>query len=182
MTEKRVSTRYARALYYIANQLDKTTELFDDLQRVSDMIKSSVDLKYLLKSPVVQFWKKKKIFEEIFTPLVSELALKFFLLLADKHRENLIPDINVQYIEIYNRIHGRIPVNITSAVDIDDSTKKSIISKLTEYTKQEVLPNYLIDKNIKGGIKIKIDDWVFDASIKNQLAQLHKKLASGESI
>ena len=39
------------------------------------------------------------------------------------------------------------------------------------------MPDYKIDNNMLGGLKINISDWVFDASIQNQLEKLKKVLA-----
>jgi F0F1-type ATP synthase delta subunit len=39
------------------------------------------------------------------------------------------------------------------------------------------LSEYKVDISLKGGLKIKISDWVFDASIQNQLNKLKITLA-----
>jgi F0F1-type ATP synthase delta subunit len=42
-----------------------------------------------------------------------------------------------------------------------------------------VVPDYTIDSKIKGGLKVQIDTWVYDASISNKLNALYTKLTTG---
>jgi F-type H+-transporting ATPase subunit delta len=98
-------------------------------------------------------------------------------LLTEKSRENLLGDIAYQYELIYNEANNRLPVIIYSAVELDEDSKSQIETKLTEWTKKTILSEYKVDPSIKGGLKIKISDWVFDASIQNQLNKLRVALA-----
>ena len=54
-----------------------------------------------------------------------------------------------------------------------------ILNKLTEITGMTVVPDYTIDSKIKGGLKVQIDTWVYDASISNKLNALYTKLTTG---
>ncbi len=178
MTEKRVSSRYARALLGTAKEADQVDTVLNDLEKITRMTKESREFFNLLKSPVIPFWQKKNILKEILEPAVSELTLKFVLLLADKRREPIIDSIIKEYIELYNELMNRIPVTITSAVELQDEIRRKIQAKLEEVTEKTVLSDFVVDARLKGGILIRIRDWVYDASIRNQLQVLHEKLAS----
>ncbi|MCB0702118.1 MAG: ATP synthase F1 subunit delta [Ignavibacteriae bacterium] len=99
------------------------------------------------------------------------------MLLTEKSRENLLDDIAIEYEIIYNKDNNRLPVIIYSAVELDDDAKSEIQTKLVEWTKKTVLTEYKIDTTLKGGLKIKISDLIFDASIQNQLNKLKMALA-----
>lgn len=182
MTEQRVSSRYARALLQTAAEEKLADEVFQDLNKMRTIIESSRDLKSFIKSPIVQFWKKKKAFEEIFKPVLMELTYKFLLLLADKRRETIIDSVIEQYEKQYNELNNRLPVKIFSAVELDNELKDRISKKMEEITGKTVLSDFRKDEKLKGGILVRIDDWVFDGSVKNQLEILYKKLARGEDI
>ena len=178
MTEKRVSSRYARALLSTAKEADQVDTVFNDLDKIKKITGESRDFYNLLKSPVIPFWQKKDILKEILEPAVSELTLKFVLLLADKRRESMLGSIIEEYVRQYNEFKNRIPVAITSAVELQDEIRQKIQSKLEEVTEKIVLSDFIVDERLKGGILIRIRDWVYDASIRNQLQVLHEKLAS----
>lgn len=179
MTERKISSRYAKALLDLAINEGLADTMLIDLKKVVRMIDASRELNLLIKSPIIQYWKKKKIIREIFEPILHKLTLDFLLMLVDHRREILIPSILYQYESRYNNIMNNLPVSIYSAVEINENTKSKIINKLNEITNMNILPDFKIDKSIKGGIIIKIDDWVFDGSIKNQLKLLYKQLAEG---
>jgi F0F1-type ATP synthase delta subunit len=72
-----------------------------------------------------------------------------------------------------------LPINVTTAIEMDENTKNGILNKLTEITGMTVVPDYTIDSKIKGGLKVQIDTWVYDASISNKLNALYTKLTTG---
>ncbi len=182
MTEQRVSVRYARSLLETAGQDNLTVRVMEDFNTVLKMIESSRDLQNLINSPIIQHWKKKKAFTELFSPVVSKLMMKFINLLAEKRREKLLPHIAIQYEKLYNQLNGRLPVEITSAIELSDLIKEKITEKMKEKTGKTVLASFRVDPLLKGGMLIKVDDWVFDASVKNQLEILFDKLATGQAI
>ena len=180
MREHRVSFRYAKALLDSAQKEGVADTIFEDFQKVKMTFEMSDELQSLAASPVFQLWRKKKIFEEIFKEeSISKMTMDFLLLLVDKRRGSLILSIISEYETQYNIANKRLPISVYSAIDLDDNSKDSIIKKVSENTQMTILPEYFVDEKLKGGIVIRIRDWVYDASIKNQLKLLHKKLAEG---
>jgi F-type H+-transporting ATPase subunit delta len=183
MTEQRVSYRYAKALMGTAINDGLAEVIHNDFQKINEIFNSSRELRSLTASPVFQNWKKKKIYNELFENMkISELSSNFLILLIEKRRGSLIPDIVVQFEKLYNILNNKLEVFITSAIELTEEVKGKIILKLAEKTNMTILPVYKIEPALKGGIMLRIDDWVFDASIKNQLEILFKKLAEGQEI
>lgn len=177
MKEHKISLRYARALLESAKKEGKADEILNDLQKVKTIFEQSKELRRLAASPVVQIYKKRKILEQLFKEFqVSKITLDFIMLLIDKRRGNLILDIISEYETQYNIANNKLPIQVISTVELDDNAKNKIIQKLQERTKMEIIPSYKIDDSLKGGILIKVNDWVFDASLKNQLQNLYKQL------
>ena len=107
------------------------------------------------------------------------MTLEFLLYLIDKRRGELILSIIAEYEMQYNIYNKRLPIQISSAIELNDEIKKDVVSRVSDLTKMEILPEYTINKELKGGILVRIGDWVFDATIKNQLSNLHKILIEG---
>ncbi|TAL70840.1 MAG: ATP synthase F1 subunit delta [Bacteroidetes bacterium] len=178
MTEQRVSSRYARALLEIAIKEGLTDIVFSDLKYIRHTIEQSRELKTLTFSPVVQFWRKKKIYEELLKDRVHLLTMNFVILLTDKRRESLLPDICYQYEVQYDELNNILPIEIESAVELSDEIKNKITNKIEKNTNKKVFSDFKINKSLKGGLLVKIQDWVYDASIRNQLEILYKKLSA----
>ena len=180
MLEKRVSFRYARALLDTASEKGLAAEVFKDIQKVRATLEISKELRSLTESPVFQLWKKKQIYKAIFTEeKISDLTMNFLILLIDKRRGELIISIIRQYEMQYNLLNNRLEADIISALELNDELKKQVIDKLHNWTKKTILPTFIVDEKIKGGLLVRIDDWVFDASVKQQLDTLFKKLSEG---
>lgn len=182
MIEQRVSLRYARAILETAVEGKIDKEIYDDFLFVIKTLNSSKEFAAITTSPVVQHWRKKKIYDEIFKGKINDLTLSFLTLLTDKRRDKLIPSIVRQYVIEYDKLHNRLPAEIVSAIELDDSTKNEIVGKLAAWTKMQILPEFAVDPNVKGGMLVRIDDWVFDATIRNQLQVLYRTLAEGGAV
>jgi F-type H+-transporting ATPase subunit delta len=180
MNEQKVSHRYARALFDIAQSEGLIEEVYKDFQTISSALGASRELVALTKNPVFQQWRKKKIYKEIFgDKKVSDLSLNFLILLLDKRRGELIPNIVEQYKIIYNLFNKIQPLTVFSAIELTPEMQSSITKKLDEKTQMHTQPVFKVDPAVKGGIMVRIGDWVFDGTIRNQLVDLYKQLAEG---
>ena len=182
MTEKIISYRYAKALLDLAVNEKLSDQIYYDFSKVEYTFKMSRELRSLTASPVFQIYRKRKIYQELFKEEgISDFTLNFLLLTIDKRRGELIPSIIKQYNKLYDELNNRLNVQITSAIELTDTIKEKVLNKLKEWTQKTILPEFKIDTTIKGGIVLKIEDWVFDASIKNQLENLYQELALSQA-
>lgn len=179
MIEIRVSIRYARAIMNAAKELNITDRIFEDLNYINHIFDNSKDFFAVFKSPVVSNAKKRSLAKEIFGEKISELTFSLLELIISKNREFLIESIGREYTNLYYKYKNMLPINVTTAIEMDENTKNGILNKLTEITGMTVVPDYTIDSKIKGGLKVQIDTWVYDASISNKLNALYTKLTTG---
>jgi F-type H+-transporting ATPase subunit delta len=177
MTEQKVSLRFARALLNIAQAEKLTDTVYGDLNELVRLLSISRELRQLAESPVVQHWRKAKALKEILEGKISPLTYNFLMLLVDKGRLGLIQAITVQFEILYNLLNNKLVVEIISAIEMTDELKSKTIKTLSDITKKTILPTYKVDEKIQGGVTVQIGDWVYDASLSNQLELLHKRLA-----
>jgi F-type H+-transporting ATPase subunit delta len=59
---------------------------------------------------------------------------------------------------------------------MDEATKQNVLAALTKSTEKIIKPTFIINPAIKGGIMVRIEDKVFDASISNKLENLRVRL------
>jgi len=179
MIEKKISERYARALFSLAGEQKQLDKVYDDLLNIKSVIDSSRDLQLMLSSPVIKYDKKINVFKEIFGDRISKLTNEFLVLTIKKHREMIIVSIVSQFEIIYNIANNRIPTLVTTAVELDEAGCDLVTKKISEITKKESLTEFKTDSSVKGGVKVMIDDWVFDATLDNKLKRIHYALVHG---
>lgn len=180
MFEQRVSSRYAKAMLQTAVKEGIADTLYSDFSYVNSLLDISDELKNITQSPVIRNWKKKNIYKELFESKINKLTMEFIIMLTNKRRDGLIPSIINQYIIQYNKMNNLLPVDIITTEILDDVMKSKVEKYLVDWSKQKLIPTYKIDPALKGGILIKVDDWVYDGSVKHQLEILHERLISGD--
>jgi F-type H+-transporting ATPase subunit delta len=177
MTEKRVSSRYAKAIIETANAANLTDLLFKDFMYIRDVCNASKELKSFIKSPVVNEHSKINAFDEIFNGKINEITLNFIKFLIKKGRGDYLLFIIAEFEELYNKLNNRIKVEVVSAIELDEDEQKKIVDKITENIKKTILPDFKKNDDIIGGLQVRIEDWVFDASLKSQLNDLYDRLS-----
>lgn len=179
MVNRKAARRYTTALYEIADELKIVDAVKKDFQDIRKTLEDSHELKLFIESPIINTHKKSSVIAALFEKRVTDLTLKFLLLLNDKNRINLLHDISEDIVKLINERRGIVEANITTAIEISDNEKKSIAQKLKQYAGKEVSPVFFVDKSIKGGFVAQIEDKIIDASIQRQLELLMKKLIEG---
>lgn len=172
----RIAQRYASALMDQALSDGSLETINTDFQQIMATVRASDELVAVLNSPVIRHNAKVNILKEIFGSTISPLMMNFLILLAEKRRESILPDIAASFTEMYNEEKKLIPVAFTSAVEIDEAMRSKLINAIAKKTVKTVLPTFTIDAALKGGITIRIADTMIDASLRHQLDMLYREL------
>ena len=182
MSSYNIATRYANALMELATEKNVLKQVADDMELVFNGIAESKELRTVLKSPVIKTEKKEAILNEIFNSRIGDISTSFIQFIVEKNREDLIYDILKRFKELYYLRINRVEAKITSSVELTEQQMDQLQSSLEKYTQKDVTSIFAIDDSIIGGFVVKINDTVLDASIKQQLNKLRKKLFEQQSI
>ena len=98
----------------------------------------------------------------------------FVKFLSKNKRLKQSNNIIVEFEKITKKKQGIIEIEITSARKLD----KDIIEKIKESFAKKVEAVEKIDGSLIGGIKVKLEDRVLDASVKTQLNNLKRSLTT----
>jgi F-type H+-transporting ATPase subunit delta len=179
MSEFRAAYRYALAVIGVAEEIKKLDEVSKDFEFIEKLTTESHEFSMFLKSPVVNQEKKKTTLTEILNGRVTDLTMKFVMILASKGREGLLPEITRQFYKLRDERLGILRVTTTSAVPFKPEQEKSLIGRLEQATKKKIRLSYAIDPALKGGFTVQHEDTVWDASVRHQLEVLRKRFTEG---
>jgi ATP synthase F1 delta subunit len=70
-----------------------------------------------------------------------------------------------------------LPVQVTSAVELDEQTVNSIGERIGQQTGERIELTSTVDPEILGGVVLRVGNFILDASIRNSLNQLRKQVA-----
>ena len=103
--------------------------------------------------------------------------MNFLEALVERHRMPAIFRIRTEFDALWEQERRRLPVQVTSAVELDDSIVQSIGERIGEQVDRQVEISSDVDPDIIGGLVLRVGNVILDASIKNRLEQLRKQVA-----
>ena len=90
----------------------------------------------------------------------------------NKAKFNEFQEIKEEYEHILDEVNNIKRVEVISAVPLTDEHKSRITEKLKNKLNKEVIPSWIEQPEIMGGLVIKIEDDVIDSSIRKKLENL----------
>jgi F-type H+-transporting ATPase subunit delta len=171
-----ISRVYARALFQVGKEKDKLDKLRDELGAFADAVNESHDLSTFLFSPYFSTEEKKEGLRKVVVDADPEF-LNFLEVLAENHRMPVIFRVRRDFDALWEEENKLLPVDVTSAIELDKKTVKSIGDRIGEQTGRKVDLNAHVDPDILGGIVLRVGNSVLDASIKNRLNRLRRQIA-----
>ena len=177
-----VASRYAKSLLLLASEKGVEGTTYEDMKLVADTCDESRDLELLLKSPVVKSDKKIQILNSIFKGKLNELSLKFLDLITNNKREGFLHDIAIEYQEQYKAKHAIITATVTTATGLDDDMKSAVLKLIKGSGNSEVELIQRIDKDLIGGLILRIGDQQYDGSLQRRLSDLKQEFGNNTYI
>ncbi len=175
-----VARNYAEALLELA-VADGEVELYaEQLGEIVGLMETESDFRLFLETPRIDAAEKKRVLSEVFAAGIPSRLLRFLLVVIDKGRQRLLPQIAVEFGELVNEHFGRLQVQVTLADEPDETLKAELKERLDRLLETEVLPYYRIDPRILGGVVIRVGDRIMDGSIRHRLQTLRRSLLKAE--
>ena len=175
--DKKIARNYAQALIEAANKnLELQDTFISEIKILLESFKKVSNAKQVFNNPVISKEEKKKLIKRI-SGLTKQVT-NFLFLLIDNRRFNLLPEIHDQMVKIVNKEKGIAVAEVSSASELDNDTLNSIKQKLESVlgSKGTVTIDSTVDPSLIGGVKVKVNDLVYDGSIKGRLENLKHKL------
>ena len=169
---------YARSLFEVAKDEGRLDEVREQLGQVADAVGESRDLQTFFFSPYFSSEEKVQGLARVVDG-AEPIVLNFLGLLIEKHRMPAIFRIRQRFEALWQEENKVLPVQITSAIELDDSTVRSIGDRIGERTGRKVELTSEVDPDILGGLVLQVGNNVLDASIRNRLDNLRKQVARG---
>ena len=167
---------YARALFEVASEQDSLDQIHDELGAFADAMQANRELMTFFFSPYFSATEKKEGLERAVTG-ASPAFTNFLQALIERHRMPAIFRIRTEFESLWDEARKLLPVQITSAIALDDATVKSLGDRIGQQVDRQVQMSADVDADILGGVVLRVGNVILDASIKNRLEQLRKQVA-----
>ncbi len=171
-----VAQVYARALFEVAMEHDELDEIHEELDQFAAALNDHRQMAVFFFSPYFSTEEKKSALKRAIEG-ADPLFMNFLEALVERNRMPVIFRIRAEFEELWDKEKKLLPVQITSAVALDEKTIKSIGDRISERTGQKVELSSSVDPDLIGGIVLRVGNVILDASIQSRLNQLRKTVA-----
>ncbi len=167
---------YARSLFEVAKEQGRLDVLREQLGQVADALGSNHDLATFFFSPYFSTEEKREALARVLQDADPTL-LNFLGVLIDNHRMPVIFRIRREFDRLWEEEHRQLPVEVTSAIALDEQTLRQLSEQIGQRTGKDVQLTARVDPDILGGLVLRVGNSIVDASIRNRLEQLRKQVA-----
>jgi F-type H+-transporting ATPase subunit delta len=168
---------YSRALFEAAKEDDVLDDVHEQLNEFVDALEDedNRDLRLFFFSPYFSSEEKKDGVDKVVSD-ADERLVNFLKLVAERHRMPALPRIRREFNSLWREERQLLPVDVTSAVELDEQLVKGIGDRIEEQTGRQVELSSRVDPDVIGGLVVRVGNMVMDASVRSRLEQIRKQV------
>jgi F-type H+-transporting ATPase subunit delta len=169
---------YGRSLFEVATSGPpaQADDVREQLGAFADALAANRELSVFFFSPYFSTEEKKDGLRRTLDG-ADPIFINFLELLIEKHRMPVIFRIRRAYDSLWEKANKLLPVEVTSAIELDQQTVDNVGRRIGERTGRRVELTSRVDPDILGGIVVRVGNSILDASIANRLETLRKQVA-----
>ena len=192
-----VSKIYGDALFEFAKEQNQSEMMFEQALDIIDVLSVNGDVKDFLTNPKLSIDEKIKFVRDLFADNIwngpigktnkffnlngtkgDDLKIiDFIAIVINKGRQNELLPILRHFTHLVLSDKNIGEAEVVSASELNDEKKDALTKKLIASTKyDDFIVDYKVDKSLIAGLKIKIDDKVFDKTYKTKIFDIQKSL------
>ena len=178
MTNRTAATRYARALLDVGIKEKANLEQIQHaLAEFTDLFTQHPSLAKVLLNPAVPVQRKIAAVKELLHRVnVTPMLSKLLVLLAERDRLVLLPDLLASYRERLLDHQKVVRAEVTTAAPLEAARAKAVETGLAKMTGRTVTLSTKVDPSIIGGVVTRIGSTIYDGSVTRQLQKMKERL------
>ena len=177
MDNGRISVRYARALFQLAQQQDCEEAVYNGLTRFAhNYLLAITQFNEVLADPILAREDKVKLLEMAVGEPLHDCLKQFITFVANQKREDKMFLIAMKFMEMYRAKHNILSTQVTTATELSEETYDKIKAFIKQTFNAEAEMDVKIDPSLIGGFILDIENTRMDASVAGQLNTLKNKL------
>ncbi len=164
---------YAQALLEIGRERGTLEEFERDLSALAEIVRSLPELQRFLRSPLVGAAARKEICLKAASGAREEIR-NLALLLVEKDRFSLVPEIAGRFSAALREMEGRVEATVVSARELPEESRLRLAAAIERRFGWKVELRTKVDPEIVGGIVVETAGRVFDDSLRSRLAAIRR--------
>jgi F-type H+-transporting ATPase subunit delta len=163
-----VARPYAEAVFKLAAQANALPAWSDAIANI-DAVVADPRVQACTSDPKVSAQQLEGLVLGVLGDRISGEARNFVQVLVQNGRLELMPQIRAHYEVLKREKEGELEAKIISALPIDDTQVKQLVTQLETKYRRKVTAQVETDASLIGGVKIVVGDKVIDATVRGKL-------------
>ena len=176
MKPNRQVKKYAEALITVSQELDCISDTGRSLLIIEQLIREEKVFRAFFYTQRINSVEKVEIIKDILGDLINPVVYEFFALLAEKNEYGAFILVANVYGKMQKVSLNQLDVTAYSIDNVDKDLISLIIQGIEKSTGKNVELKSQVDKNLLGGLKLRVGNTIFDGTIANQIAKMKKVL------
>lgn len=180
MAGESVARNYAAALFELAGREGEVEAYGRALDVVVRLLEETTGFRGFLETPRIPAKEKREVLHRAFADRIPHHVFNFLLIVLDKRRERLLPEISREYGNLADEAMGRARVELSLAREPGDGEIAEIQGHLSRILGKEAIPELQVDPELLGGIHFRSGDTIFDGSVRRRLQRMRRELLTAD--
>lgn len=178
MSNSIVAQRYAVALFEIAKEKNVLDAMAEEIRVVKEVFSSNEELNAFLKQPKITLQQKQQVLSNALAG-ISEYITNTIMLMIERHRTDEIAHMAEDFVELCNEDKSVAEATVYTTRPITEAEREAISSVFAAKVGKKTLRiENIVDRDIIGGMKLRIGNRIFDGSVIGKLNRLERQLLS----
>lgn len=165
---KEITSRYAEALYSLKKDKNSLESSQKEIKELIKVLKENPDFFVVLNSSYKEFEEKEQIIDKVFIGVDEEIKT-LIKIVVKNHRGQYLTEIFENYNSLVNEYRGVIEGLVYSTEPLSESQLAKLNSAIGKIETRPVELKNIIDPSLIGGVKVVINDHIYDGSIKRHI-------------
>lgn len=180
MKDITVARNYAEALFAAAKAKRQTERFGALMDAVAGAVQSDERIAAMLESPRVAKGVKTQLLGDALFDVAPREFVNFLQAVVRRGRQGLLSEISSEYQGLLDISLNRVHAGVVLVKDADHDLQKDVVKRLEKALGKDVRAHFRADKQILGGVVVRVGDRVYDGSLRRRLMILKRKMMTGE--
>jgi F-type H+-transporting ATPase subunit delta len=167
---------YARSLLELATEGGQADEVGREMAGVRELLEQNPTFAAFLADPGIGAAERTATLEKLFRGRASPLVFNFLGVVNNHGRMRLLGPIAQAYGDLLDAQKGNVEVDVTVAQRLTPDQLEQVRQRVSQSLGRNAIVHQYVDEDIIGGLVLRVEDRLIDASVRYQLEAMRERL------
>lgn len=173
-TYSQLALTYAQSLLELAG--DQAEEIGQELTQLGEVLEQTPSFGLYLADPAIGQVERGEMLTKLFDGRASKLLLNLLRVMNNHGRLNKLADVIGAYDQLLDEKLGKVEVDLTVAQPLTNEQVALAQKKISQALKRDAVVHTYVDESIIGGMVVRVQDQLIDASVRTQLQTIKRQM------